>query len=75
MTDKVNHISQENLKELLELYETARNTPVITFSVSEPSFADKAWDKVREFQEELGKKYDYDWHKVAINGKGEIIPI
>jgi len=74
-TDNLKCISEKDLKKLLELYKTAQTTPVITFSVNEPSFADKAWDNVREFQQELGKKYAYDWEKVAINGKGEIIQI
>jgi len=68
-------VSKEDLDKLLGLYNTAQNTPVITMSVDQPSFADQAWDIVRKFQQELGKKYDYNWETNAINGQGEIIPI
>ena len=77
LSDEQNCISQEDLKLLLELYNTAQTAPVIKFS-SDPNEKDMstlAWDRVREFQQALGKKYDYDWEKVAINGKGEMIQI
>jgi len=66
-------LEKEEIKKLLELYNMAQNTPVIkmTSDPNEKDFATLAWDEVREFQIELGKKYHYDWQKVKVNGKGE----
>lgn len=70
-------ITKAEIEYLLKLYTDAQNTPVIKFS-SDPNEKDQAtlaYDRVREFQQELGKKYNYDWEKHAINGKGEVIPV
>ena len=77
MTKSLKSISQEDYEKLLELYKSAQTTPMIKFS-SDPNEKDQAtlaYDKVREFQQELGKKYNYDWEKHAINGEGEVIPV
>ena len=70
-------ISQNDLEKLLELHKSAQTTPMIKFS-SDPKEKDLstlAWDVLRDFQIELGKKYQYDWEKIAIDRKGEIIQI
>lgn len=70
-------LTEEEIKKILKLYTDAQNTPVIKFSSdpNEKDMATQAYDKVREFQQELGKKYNYDWEKHGINEKGEVIPI
>jgi len=68
-------ISKEDLDQLLALHNSAQNAPVVKFT-SDPNEKDlstKAWDRVRDFQQGLGTKYNYDWEKYAINGKGELI--
>jgi len=76
MTEATKQLSESDLKKLLELYNTARTTPVISLTgKAEDDWSKLAWDSVREFQQELGKKYDYDWEKTGIDGKGEIKPI
>ena len=70
-------LSELDLGELLRLYKTAEETPVIKFTsdLNEKDLATKAWDRVREFQQQLGKEYGYDWEKFAVNAKGEVIAI
>ena len=73
MTESVKKISEVDLNKLLELYKKAQNTPVML--VGSVDLSQEAWNEAGIFQQELGKKYDYDWEKVAINGKGEVIDI
>src|SRR3990167_8435038 len=62
-------LDESDLKKLIDLHQRATNTPCIKLSSNpnEKDFATLAWDDVRDFQIELGKKYGYDWQKVAIN--------
>lgn len=77
VTDSICTLSKEDFDLLLDLYKTAKTTPVIKFSSdpNEKDLATIAWDSVREFQKALGKKYNYDWEKNACNAQGEVIPI
>ena len=56
-------LSDEEHKKLLELYQRAENTPVMAMSVADGlagrDFASTAWNEVRNFMDELGKKYGY----------------
>lgn len=70
-------LSEEDRKELVKLYEEAKTTPVIGFSVQQMiegrDFASLAWDRVRRKMDELGRKYGYDPTKVKINKRtGEV---
>lgn len=53
-------LDEEDRKEIKRLYETAQTTPVITLGVGTKSFAEGAWDNVREKMDELSKKYGFD---------------
>lgn len=57
-------LSEEDRKELVELYRKAQTTPVIALSTEDMmagrTWSAMAWDKVRERMKELGKKYGYD---------------
>ncbi len=71
----MNKISKEEASKLFELFKTAQDTPVILLFGKHNLSAD-AWDRVREHQQELGKKYNYDWESCAINREtGEIVKI
>lgn len=70
MIDKIK-LSKKDFVELQRLYKIAQNTPVITFAVGTPSLADNAWERARDFQQQLGEKYGYDWktHRIEPNRK------
>ena len=69
-------ISKEDLDKLLDLYIKAQNTPVISFTgKANDDWSIQAWTKVRDFQKELGGKYNYDWKNYAVNGKGKLIKV
>ena len=53
-------LSEEDRKNLVDLYTTAETTPVLYLSGRPPSAADLAWDAVRNFMDELGKKYSFN---------------
>jgi hypothetical protein len=71
-------LTKEELTKLLELTNAAKNTPVIYVGVDvgpgSNSWADDAWDAVREYWRELGKKYNFDPESVrGISSKtGEV---
>ena len=70
-------ITDEENKKLQDLYKEAQNTPVIAMSVKDGmegrDWATQAWNRVREYMDELGKKYGYDPATHAIDGKtGEV---
>jgi hypothetical protein len=69
-------LSEEEHQRLTALYKTAQTTPVIklTSNPNEKDWATAAWDKVREYMDELGRKYGYDPAKYAINKDGEVVP-
>ena len=77
--EKINQLSEEDTKKLLELYNRAQNTPVIAMSLEDGlrgrDFASLAWNELRDFQKELGNKYRYDWNRAAVNQKGEVFAI
>ena len=71
-------ITEDENKKLQDLYKTAQNTPVIAMSVKDglegKDWANLAWDKVRQYMDELANKYGYDPATHAINPKtGEVI--
>lgn len=71
-------IVMEEAKHMYKLVDDAQNTPMIKFTADpkEKDLSTKAWDLVREFQAELGKKYNYDPLKVKVNsGTGEVFSI
>jgi len=63
-------LTQEELKELLNLHDQAYHTPVIAMSVRDGlegrDFATQAWDRVRSKWEELGRKYKF--HPSQVKG-------
>jgi len=72
-------ITEQELGKLLELYRSAENAPVIAMSVQEglegKDWATQAWNKVRDYMDELGMKYGYEPGQCAIHPQtGEIIP-
>jgi hypothetical protein len=71
-------ITKEECDKLVELYRKAGNTPMIKFT-SDPKEKDLstlAWDNVRSFYDELGKKYNFDPKEKCINPQTlEIIDI
>lgn len=70
-------LSDEDREALIKLYHEAQTTPVIyTGPPGSGSWADNAWDRVRDKMKELGEKYGYDPQKLKINQKtGEVIPL
>jgi hypothetical protein len=70
-------IAEEEYKELMRLYKEAQETPVVALSTEElltrGSWSDQAWNRVREYMDELGRKYSYDAAKFAIGKDGELI--
>jgi len=71
-------MSLEEAEHMKKLVETAQSTPMIkmTSDPNEKDFSTIAWDTVREFQTELGKKYNYDFEKVKVNSQtGEVFKI
>lgn len=69
-------ITKAEIEHMLKLHKNAQETPMIKFT-SDPTEKDmsaKAWDAVREFQQEMGKKYGYQWDHVVINPEGEVFP-
>lgn len=67
-------LNKKEAKRLVELYESAQTTPVITVNSSMPSFAHQARDRVKEYMDELGEKYNFDPKSIkGIKPNGEII--
>lgn len=56
-------LAPEDLEELIRVTREAEKTPVIAMSLSDGlegrDFATRAWNKVRDKWEELGKKYGF----------------
>ena len=70
-------LSEEDRKELVELYRTAQTTPVIALSTEDMiagrTWSAMAWDRVRDKMEELGKKYGFNPRTSPIDPKtGEV---
>lgn len=66
-------ITEKENKKLQDLYKIAQTTPVITMKVGEKDWATEAWDRVRDYMDELGKKYGYNPATNAIDPKtGEV---
>lgn len=79
MTTPLIKVTDEERLHLLDLYKTAQNTPVIAMSVQEgldgKDWASQAWNRVREYMDELGKKYGYDSEHYAVHPQtGEVMP-
>ena len=53
-------LDEVDRKKLVEMYATAQRTPVITLGYGMTDFATQAWNEVRAFMQELGKKYGFD---------------
>jgi len=73
-------LSEEDRKKLAKLYETAQTTPMIAMSMQDGlegrDWATLAWNEVRNFMDELGKKYGYDPKTNMVNkDTGEVIPL
>lgn len=64
-------ITQEEMDELVKAHKTARETPAFALSTKQAldgkDFASMAWDRLREIQERLAKKYGYDCTTTAID--------
>jgi len=69
-------IEKEEYEKLLGLYKTAQEMPVMTTSIEEGmkhgSWADQAWEDVREYMDELGRKYNYNPEEYAVGKDGEL---
>ena len=63
-------LTDEEHKKMIELHDRALNTPVIVLgkTMTTPDLATTAWNEVRAYMDELGKKYGYD-PKTAIISK------
>lgn len=78
MTEKIIKLSEEDRKELADLYHTAQTTPVIALTCQDMlegrDWATLAWNDVRKKMDELGKKYGFDPRKMkGIDSKsGEV---
>lgn len=73
-------IEKEDYDKLRELYKEAQNMPAIVSTDTKELFmkgtwADQAWDAVRQCMDELGRKYDYDPKKYGIGKEGELIKL
>jgi hypothetical protein len=73
-------LSEEDREKLAKLYETAQKTPMIALSSQDMlegrDFASLAWNDVRNFMNELGKKYGFDPKKVGISAAtGGVFPL
>lgn len=72
-------LSPEEYKIMVELYQRAKTTPVIGFSTKQmlegKDLASLAWNDVRKYQEEMGRKYGYDPKSHGIGMDGKIIKI
>lgn len=75
---KVIKLSEEDRKELVNLYEEAKRTPMIAMSVKAGiegrDWASQAWDRVKKKMDELGEKYGFNPREMkGINKKtGEV---
>ena len=56
---KTFQLTDEEYKKLIELYARAERAPMIIMQMGQPSWSEQAWDRVREYLNELGKKYGY----------------
>ena len=70
-------LSEEDRKDLVELYQTAQTTPAIAMSSEDMmrgrTWAAMAWDEVRNKMDELGEKYGFDPRTSPINKEtGEV---
>lgn len=71
-------VTREECDKLQALYKRAGETPMIKFTSNpeEKDLSRLAWDDVRDYYDELGKKYNFDPSKQAINPKTlEIVDI
>lgn len=72
-------LSEEDRKELAEMYRRAQTTPVIwlptEYNPNPKDWAQQAWDEVRAKMDDLGKKYGFDPKKIkGISSKtGEVL--
>lgn len=64
-------LQEAEIKKLKELTETARTTPVIALStkdaLSGKDWSTLAWNEVRDYWKELGKKYGFNPEDVQID--------
>ena len=70
-------LSNDDKDKLAELYHRAQTTPVIAFDSAAArageDMATLAWNSMRKFMDELGKKYGYNPAVCAINTEtGEV---
>ncbi len=65
MTRTVTLSAEEHAK-LVELYERAWATPVLVFGQHGENTADSAWNDVRRYMDELGRKYGYEPKRARI---------
>ena len=64
-------MEKEDLIELIELYQDARDTPVLFYGASDT--ATDAWNSVQRKMDELGKKYGFDPKVSSIDPKTGIV--
>ena len=50
-------VTKEESDKLTKMWKEAQNTPVIIIASGTKSFAEVAWDRVREYMDEIAKKY------------------
>jgi len=74
MAEPVCVLDEEETKRMLALHQSAQNAPMIKFTSDpyEKDLSTLAWDVVRNFQIEMGKKYKYNWEKVMMRGDGKV---
>ncbi len=64
-------IDTDDLKRLAELWKKAENTPMI--SIGTVQLGTQAWQKVKDFFDELGKKYGFNpFHSIINPETGEV---
>ena len=73
MSDIIATLTTEEREKAAELYKDAQTTPVVTMGVGHKDWATQAWDRLRDYLNELGKKYGYDPEKAGIDtNTGEV---
>lgn len=60
-------LNEEDRQKLVKLYHKAQITPVIIIGFGIEDQATLAWNRVRKFMDELGKRYGFDPSVYSIN--------
>lgn len=69
-------ITPEEHKQLLEMYNAARSTPVMMMGRGHRiNIAQVAWDAVQKYMDGLAGKYGYEADKHAIDKEGNVMRV